>query len=125
MLALWLMLVGCYPLAGVWEGEAECYGFDLDIQVTLEPADGVYAGSGSLDCSKTWGSDCEQTFDLELEPESWRGEQDLEVDLDDCQLHTDDGTEDVSCDDPDDLEWDGADRIEGEWSGCDIELERE
>lgn len=120
-----LLSVACTPLAGTWEGDADCSGFNLPVHVELEPEGDHYVGWGSIDCSVLYGEECMQSFDIDLEQEDGPGDDDLSVDLDDCELHTLDGVEAVSCDDPTDMEWDGADAIEGDWAGCDVELERD
>lgn len=114
------LLIACAPLSGTWEGEADCDGTLLPIEVWLEPVDGRHEGWGSLDCTPYYGEDCLQSFDIEAELD----ERDIDVDIDNCVVHTFDGRTTVGCDEPDDLEWDGADAIEGEWGGCEVELER-
>ena len=120
-----LFLLACTPLNGEWTGEVECESYSLDVDIEVEWTGSEYEGEGTLDCSDAAGSPCEQTFDIQSGGEAPFGEQDLDVDLDDCRASYGGQEGDVSCDNPDDVEWDGADSITGEWSQCEFELERD
>jgi hypothetical protein len=98
-------LLACTPLAGDWSGE--------------------YVGEGWLDCTDAYGGSCEQSFELQVEPEGPLGEQELDVDIDDCTYELEGTSGSGGCTNPDDVEWDGADSITGEWDDCDVELERD
>lgn len=123
-MTLLLLLLACAPLVGTWEGDAECSGYNFPLTVELDAFGDHYEGWGSLDCSSAYGSDCFETFDIDAELESGGHDRDIEVDLDNCALRTWGETEFVSCDDPTGLEWSPGDGIRGDWSGCDVELER-
>ncbi len=97
----------------------------MDVEITLEPSDRGYAGTGTLDCTDAVGSDCEQSFEIDVRPESTFGEQDLDVDLDECEMDAGFLSGEIGCGNPDDVWWDGGDLIEGEWGDCDVELLRE
>lgn len=123
--ALLLFFVSaCTPLTGEWEGEVTCDGESLDVWVDLEWTGRRYEGEGALDCTAYWGASCVQKFDVQVDPDEGPFAGDLDVELDECRAQTADGSADLGCDDPDDVEWDGADVIEGDWSGCELELER-
>lgn len=124
-MTLLLLLLGCTPLVGDWSGEVDCGDYAMDVEIALEWGDGEYEGSGDLDCTDGYGMDCRQTFDVQVETEQWFGEQDLDVDVDDCQYTLGGSSGEAACTNPDDIEWDGADVIAGEWGGCDFELERD
>ena len=132
--------VGCTTLAGDWEGEMECDGIDqgFDMEVSLSKDGGKeYSGDGTiaLTCSDgQYSVDCDLEFEMAVEAEKASGDQELDVELDDCNLDWDGGGEETDCgDDPDDVEWDGKDTIE--WKGtltfvggetdCEVELERD
>ena len=118
-------LPGCAPLVGGWEGEVRCNGESLDVLIDLEWDGREYVGDGALNCGPYWGAACVQKFEVHVQPEEGPFAGDLDVDVDDCHAETADGTMDLGCDNPDDVEWDGGDHIEGEWSGCELELDRE
>lgn len=120
-----LLLLACTPLVGDWSGEVDCDGFAMDIEVSLDWTGKEYEGEGTLDCTDYYGSECEQTFDVQVRPESAFGEQELDVDVDDCEIDAGGQSGEVGCDNPDDVEWDGANTITGDWAGCDAELERD
>lgn len=119
-----VFLAACTPLAGEWEGEVTCDGESLEVYVDLEWTGRTYEGDGAINCTPYWGAACVQKFEVQVEPDDGPFAGDLDVDLDDCRAETADGEAELGCDNPDDVEWDGADTIEGEWSGCDLELER-
>ena len=121
----WFVLLACTPLVGDWSGEVDCGDYSMDLEISLEWGDGEYEGEGTLDCTDGYGSDCEQTFDLQVEAEGFMGQQDLDVDVDDCEYEIQGYSGSGSCDNPDDVEWDGANSITGEWGDCDVELERD
>lgn len=120
-----LFLLACTPLVGDWAGEADCGDYAMDVELSLEWGDGEYEGEGWLDCTDAFGTDCEQTFEVQVEAGGAFGEQDLDVDVDDCQYEIGGSSGEVPCDNPDDVDWDGADAITGDWGACDFELERE
>lgn len=120
-----LLLVACTPLVGDWSGEVDCGDYAMDVEMTLEWDDGEYVGEGTLDCTDALGSDCEQTFEVQVRQDQAFGEQELDVDLDDCRASAGGVSADVGCDNPDEVTWDGADAIEGEWGDCDVELQRD
>ncbi len=66
---------------------------------------------------------------VEAETEGGGGEQDVEFDVDDCEISYDGESQDTDCEDIDDGEWDGEDTITFEASlgstDCDGELERD
>lgn len=122
---LFLFLFACTPLTGEWTGEVDCGEYAMDVSIEIEWTGAEYEGDGKLDCTDYAGSDCEQTFDIQIEPEGPVGEQELDVDLDDCHADVGGFESDVGCDNPDDVDWDGGDTITGEWAQCEFELERE
>lgn len=119
-----LFFIACTPLNGEWSGEIDCDDYSMDVDIEIEWTGGEYEGQGTLDCTNYYGSPCEQTFDIQMEAEAPFGEQDLDVDLDDCEAEIGGFQSQVSCDNPDDVEWDGADTITGEWSTCEFQIER-
>lgn len=120
------MLIGCTPLEGDWEGEVDCGDYAMNVTLTLAWGGQRYEGEGVLDCTDAYGADCTQTFDLQVDAErSLNGGRELDVDVDDCRAELDGYSSQVSCDNPDDVEWDGGDRIDGEWGDCDVDLFRE
>lgn len=121
---LWLFLA-CASLGGDWAGEVDCGSYAMDVELSLAWTEGLHQGEGELDCTDAYGMDCTQRFEIEVETGSRHGAQELEVDLDDCFAETATYTGAVDCDNPDDIEWDGGDRIDGDWVGCEVELERE
>lgn len=124
-MTLILILLACAPLVGDWTGEVDCGDYSMDVEVNLEWLGDGYEGEGKLDCTDYYGSECEQQFDIEVDSTGPFGEQELDVDLDDCEYDLGGFSSPVACDNPDDLEWDGGNTISGEWSSCDVELERE
>ena len=123
MIALLLLAPSC-SLAGHWEGEVDCGSFDMPVSLDLEADGGEYVGEGEMDCTDAGSGDCHQTFTVAVETEGGLGEQDLDVEIDDCRVDYGDGYEDVGCTDPDDVAWDGADEITGDWTSCEIQIER-
>lgn len=122
---LMLLLAACHPLNGEWEGEIDCGDYGLNTEVTLEWTGSRYEGSGTIDCTDAWNMPCEQLFDLQVDAERRsHGDRDLDVDVDDCSATLDGDYQELACDNPSDVEWDGADRIDGEWGGCDVDLFR-
>lgn len=120
-----LFLLACTPLVGEWSGQIDCVGFAMDVEATVDWDDG-YVGEGEMDCSDYYGASCTQTFAFEIDPgEVDDGEQELEIDVDDCMAEVWGVESEVACDDPDDVVWDGANEIQGEWSGCELELNRD
>lgn len=97
----------------------------MDVDINLEWVGDGYEGEGTLDCSDAYGGPCEQVFDIQVDPTGPFGEQELDIDLDDCEYEVDGFSSSVGCDNPDDVEWDGGNTIVGEWSTCDVELSRE
>lgn len=124
-LSLLLSPLGCAPLAGTWSGEVDCGDYAMDVEITLEPAEKGYEGEGVLDCTDGVGFDCEQTFSLDVRPEGGFGEQELDIDLDDCEVEAGGFEGTLGCDNPDDVVWDGRDLIVAEWGDCDAELEHD
>lgn len=122
---MFLLLLACTPLSGDWSGDIRCGGYAMDVDLTLEWSEGEYQGEGTLDCTDALGYECEQTFDIQIEADGFLGEQDLEVDLDDCSYDAGFASGDVTCDNPENVVWDGADAIEGAWADCDLDLERD
>lgn len=120
-----LLLAACTPLVGDWEGTLDCGTYEAPISVSLEFEGGEYVGDGELDCSDTLGGGCQETFEIHIQSIGPFGEQDLDVDLDDCEASWGGYTSEVDCDDADDLSWDGADEIEGDWGDCDVDLDRQ
>jgi hypothetical protein len=120
-----IALFGCTPLVGDWSGEVDCDRFSMDVELSLEWDDNEYVGEGALDCTDAVGFDCEERFDIQVDAEGPFGEQDLEVDLDDCIAEGGGVMERVSCENPDHVEWDGGDTIIGDWGSCEFEVERD
>ena len=118
-------ITACTPLNGDWSGEVDCGDYAMDVELSVEWTGDQYEGDGQLDCTDYYGSECEQTFDIQIDAEGPFGEQDLDVDLDDCEATLSGFSSQVGCDNPDDVEWDGADTIDGDWSSCTFELERD
>ena len=131
---------GCTAsLAGDWTGTLECSDDDLgdyefDVELELEPdEDGVFVGEmrlrGKLDFEDST-IEADTTYDVEIEREEPRGEQDLEVEGECAETTTsvDGQTIESDCGDVDDLEtegkWDGADSIEVDDEDCSGELTR-
>jgi hypothetical protein len=119
------LLLACNPLVGDWSGELDCGSAEGDIAISLDFRDGAYVGDGELDCEWAYGGVCEERFEVNIDPVGPFGEQPIAVDLDDCEITLWGITSDIDCDDQDDLVWDGADTISGEWADCDVELERD
>lgn len=125
-----LILPACFGdnLAGDWGGEVDC-GEDAqyDMKWELEDKDGLeFSGTGELEslCAvEDQIVPCEIVFDIVVEKDKKGGEQDVNVDLDDCELE---GV-DYECDDIDDAEFDGKTVIIGEIEVgtlvCDFEME--
>lgn len=113
-------------LEGDWEGEIDCgEAGTADLKLELERDEGnEYVGEGEI---KNYGCQgCELTFEIEIEADGGFGEQELDLDADDCVYTSPYGTEDVTCDnDFDEVIWDGKDTIEFENGSCDGELERD
>lgn len=122
---LLILLSACTPLVGDWSGEVECDNYAMDVEMTLEWTGKRYEGDGVLDCTDAVGFECEQTFDLQVDAEGFMGEQDLDVDIDNCRYETAIGDDDVACDNPDDVVWDGGVTIVGDWGDCEFEVERD
>jgi len=131
-----LFLVGCGgpSLVGTWSGELDCdESGDFEIEFTLaehEGKDNTFTGDGEIQDIPLCVSGeetvyCDLSFEIEAESEGTDGEQDLEIDLDDCEAEIDGETVEGDCADVDDGEWDGADTITFEAVGCDGEVERE
>jgi len=103
------------------------------MEVTLEAHESkadTYIGDGEiveLTCSDESGNtaECDLLFEITVETEGEAGEQDLEVDLDDCEYKVGSDKYDHDCSDVDDGEWDGGDVIVFEIEDCEGELERE
>lgn len=119
-----LLLAACAPLQGEWEGEVRCDGEELEVFVQMEWNGRYYEGDGALNCAPYWGDDCVQEFLLDVRPEDGPFAGELDVDVDDCRAVTADGTVDLGCNSPEDVEWDGGDRIEGDWADCELRLDR-
>ena len=122
---LLILLSACTPLVGDWSGEVDCDNYAMDVEMTLEWTGKRYEGDGVLDCTDAVGFECEETFDLQVDAEGFMGEQDLDVDIDNCRYETAIGDDDVACDNPDDVVWDGAVTIVGDWGDCEFEVERD
>ena len=131
---------GCGPnIAGDWSGTLECSSadvgdYEVDIELELEVED---AGefSGELHLLSELGylgyvMVLDQSYDVEVEQEEPRGEQDLEVEGDcaEATLTLDGEQLDYSCDEAGAFEqegtWDGADTISIDDDDCEGELER-
>lgn len=124
MIALaWLL--GCAPLSGTWSGEVECAGYTMPIELEIALVDGDYEGEGIMDCTEGYGDACLQTFDVQVDRTRGLGEQDLDVDLDDCVYEVTGAAGTVTCERPDDVTWDGGGEIEGELGACEFALERD
>lgn len=129
-----LAACGGSSLQGTWTGELDCGSDgDFDMEVTLEAHESkadTYIGDGEiveLTCSDESGNtaECDLLFEITVETEGEAGEQDLEVDLDDCEYKVGSDKYDHDCSDVDDGEWDGGDVIVFEIEDCEGELERE
>jgi hypothetical protein len=122
--------IGCTNgnIAGEWEGDVDCGENVTDVEFDLEREDDdTYAGKGSMDTlceytdgSDTWIDDCTIDFDVEVTTEGKAGEQDVDFELDNCDV---DG-ESIDCPDDSELTFDGEDTMEGEEDDCDFEFER-
>jgi len=128
--AMAVLGAGCHAdLDDNWDGEIDC-GSDgtYDLSVDLEyDGDNTFVGEGEHDSICTDGSyyyDCTIEFDVTVEAEKSSGEQDLDVELDDCVIVLGGDTYDTDCEDPENVEWDGKDEIVGEIFGCDFTLDR-
>jgi hypothetical protein len=139
-LLLPLCLVGCGVLGGAsiegdWSGELDCdeVSFDMEITLEKEDKDDTYSGEGEIEDITCYNSEtsweCDLLFEVEAETEGGGGEQDVEFDVDDCEISYDGESQDTDCEDIDDGEWDGEDTITFEASlgstDCDGELERD
>ena len=103
-------------LEGEWEGEMECTGGgyedeSFDVIVELEQDDDIYEGDGEIDLGSYEGMELRLEFSIELEKEEARGEQELDAELDDCDLYVGSDSDSVSDCDVDDVEWDGENEI--------------
>ena len=131
---------GCTAsLAGDWTGTLECSNddvgdYEVDVELELEPdGDGVFVGEmrlrGELELPD-YKLELDTTYDVEIEQEDPRGEQDLEVEGECAETSTsvDGETIGSGCADVDDLEtegtWDGADSVEIDDGDCEGELTR-
>lgn len=123
--SLLLLATACTPLQGAWEGEVNCDGEELEVVIDLEWDGDAYVGEGALNCTAYWGAPCVQKFEVNVDPDQGPFAGELDVDIDDCRAETEDGEVNLGCSSPDDVEWDGGDSIEGDWSECEFELERE
>lgn len=141
ILTLWsslgLWLSACTTsLVGEWEGDLDCGGADIDFVFELEADSGEFVGEGEIGeftaTSDGYTYDLLVPFELTVAKEKAFGEQELDVEVDDCEvLFVDYGqSSDLDCDDPDDVEWDGADEMTGtikDFLGggdCDFEVSR-
>ncbi len=120
---LLFVVVACRPLVGDWSGDIECENYSMKLELSLEATADGYEGDGELDCTDGAGGDCTQTFDIEVKHDD--PATDLDVDLDNCVYELAGVEQDVGCDDPRRVEWDGGDAIEARWGDCDVELERD
>jgi hypothetical protein len=120
------LLPACTPLNGDWSGEVTCDNYGMDAEISLEWTGSRYEGEGTLDCTDAVGYNCEETYDLQIDAEGPFGKQDLNVDIDDCEYQAGPIAGSAACENPDDVEWDGADTITGDWTdNCTFELGRE
>lgn len=118
-----VLMAACRPLVGDWSGDIECENYSMKLDLSLEASDKGYEGEGELDCTDGYGSECGQTFDIEVRHED--PATDLDVDLDNCYVTVLGVEAEQACQDPRHVEWDGGDTIEGEWNECDVSLERD
>ncbi len=107
------MGIGCKgiggDIAGEWEGEIECSEYSMDIEFELKREDkDTFTGTGSIDTECTfsdgysyWVEDCTVDFDVEAKTEGKLGEQDVEFELDNCEV---DGDE-IDCPEDGELTW--------------------
>jgi len=134
---LGLSLSACTAsLAGEWEGELDCSGADIDFTFELESDGDEFTGEGEIGefyaTADGYTYNLLVTFELAASKDKAFGEQELDIEVDDCEVvFVDYGqTSDLDCDDPDDVEWDGADEMSGtieDFLGggdCDFEVSR-
>ena len=132
-------LVGCSTLEGDWEGDFDCgEAGTYAIEVDIGKAGKEYKGDGKITDFCIWDNEyytcweSEFSFDVEVRlTKPTGGAQEIDMDLDDGELHWsgDGGNYDADCTDPDDVDWDGKDEIVGEvddfyGNKCEFELER-
>jgi hypothetical protein len=123
-------------LEGEWEGDLSCTGGgyedeSFDVMVELEREEDIYEGDGEIDLGAYEGMELRLEFSIELEKEEPRGEQELDADLDDCDLYVGGDSDSMSDCEVEDVEWDGEDEIVAEvpyflgldWN-CEMTLER-
>ncbi len=120
-----LTIIGCGGpnLSGTWVGDFDCGSegtYDLEITLEKDDKDNTFVGDGEITAD-----DGEVTFEVEVETEGESGEQDLEIELDDCESKSGGETEELTCNDVDDAEWDGEDTITFELGDCDGDVERD
>lgn len=130
------LVTGCTTsLDGNWDGEMDC-GFwgDVDLEIDLDKkTNQVYDGDGEITGMYLDDDSVKVTFDLDVTKLNLSGAQELDLELDDCEFEVIGAwTEDMDCDDPEKVEWDGENVITGEIEDflgmdgvdCDFEIER-
>ncbi len=134
--------VGCKGLngniSGDWEGSIDCGSeseseSEFDVEFDLERDDkDTFTGKGTMDypCPITdgyyeWIEICDMTFEVTAKSEGKAGEQEIEFELDDCKIHYEGATEEWDCPEDSELDWDGADSMDGDQDDCDVEFERD
>lgn len=120
-------------LAGDWGGELSYDGDELEVEFDLEvEGDEDYSGSGESEwiCTVSYGGSdywdyCTLAFSLSVETAGASGKQEVDVELEDCELRYDGERYDTACPEDFKLDWDGADNLEGDLDdGLSIDLER-
>jgi len=124
---------GGVPLEGSWDGVVDCgLGITFAMAVDVGPEDGLVAeGTGSIGGIDTTEGVAALTFDLQVTKDAPGGPQDLDVDISGCEYDVSGVRFPAFCDSPSAVNWDGADRIDGDLedfqgSGftCGFELDR-
>ena len=129
------LTVGCKAdgLAGDWEGELNYGGEELEVEFDLSAGgDGDFSGSGESEwiCTVTYGGSeywdyCILEFDLSVETEGGSGKQEVDVELEHCEIRYDGQVSGSYCPEDFKLDWDGGDKLEGDLDeGLSVELER-
>lgn len=113
-------------LSGHWAGEIDLSEVQLPLEITLQGGGDSATGSGTLDCSDYVGEPCRQDFQVEVlvEDEEDPAAQLLDVHVSDCTVTGNGSTEPTTCTDPDNVIWDGASTITGQWEGGVFSLSR-
>jgi hypothetical protein len=131
-----LLATGCSTtLEGKWDGELDCGSWgDVDIELDLDKSSNtLFTGDGEITGFYYDNDPAELQFEIEITKPQLAGAQELDVELDDCEVVISGlGSFDDDCDEPEKVEWDGEDMISGEiedflgvsGNDCDFEVER-